>query len=248
MYLLIDIGNTRVKTAITDSYRILESFVEEAFDTDRILRMVRQHPGLKHAIVSSVRQADPAILDRLRTGIETILVLDHTTPLPFTLLYTTRDTLGNDRVAVVAGASSLFPSEDILVMDFGTAITYDFIDASGVYHGGNISPGMRIRFIALHQFTGRLPLAEESEQYPLLATNTRDAIVAGVQQGIIFEAEKYIENLQSTYPALKVIGTGGDADFFAGRLKHPFIHRPDLIFTGLERILDFSINKGTSGT
>jgi type III pantothenate kinase len=242
MNLIIDIGNTRVKVALTEEYQIQHTFVWDEIHSDDVTRLLHDHPGIRYVILSSVRKDSPSILEPVAARLEYYHVMNPSTRVPFEVLYTSRETLGNDRLAGVAGASQLFPGKDLLVIDFGTAITYDFMDSKNRYHGGNISPGMKMRFQALHNFTGKLPLVDAGPDVPLLGENTQQAIDAGVQQGILFEVEKYMEKLSDSYPDLKVMATGGDADFFAGKLKNPIFVDQNLVIRGLERILYYHVS------
>jgi type III pantothenate kinase len=176
------------------------------------------------------------------------IILDERTPLPIKVQYQTPQTLGKDRLAAVVGASFLQPEKDILVIDAGTAITYELIEASGIYLGGNISPGMSIRFKALNHFTGKLPLVqEEKEEVPLIGFSTKTAIQAGVVKGIIYEMDGYINELRSRYPELLVFLTGGHSFYFERRLKNTIFANINLVLTGLNRILEYNVeNKESS--
>ncbi|HKL32104.1 MAG TPA: type III pantothenate kinase, partial [Tangfeifania sp.] len=159
-------------------------------------------------------------------------------PLPIENLYQTKDTLGKDRIAAVVGAFDLYPNTNVLVIDAGTAITFDIINEQGQYLGGNISPGLEMRFKALNKFTGRLPLVRKNDFDNLYGRTTEEAILAGVQHGIVFETDKAIETFKEFYNNLKVIITGGDAIFFDKKLKNSFFVHFNLTALGLNRILE----------
>jgi len=163
------------------------------------------------------------------------------TPIPIENLYKTPDTLGKDRLAGVTGGQSLFPGRPLLVIDAGTAITYDFLNAAGQYQGGNISPGLTMRLGALHKYTRRLPRVQPRRQTPVMADNTVEAIAAGVQNGIIYEMNQYIEHFTNQYPGLITILTGGDSFFFDNKLKYPIFVEPNLILIGLNKILKYNL-------
>jgi len=140
----------------------------------------------------------------------------------------------------VVGAHNLFPDSNILVIDAGTAITYDLLTAEGTYLGGNISPGIEMRFKALNQFTGKLPKIEKADQNILFGKTTEQAIRAGVQNGVVYEIEGTINSFKDFYKNLKVIITGGDAEFFEKKLKNSFFVSPNLTNLGLNRILEYN--------
>jgi type III pantothenate kinase len=238
--LALDIGNSAVKAGFFGESGLIKSFRFSSFNYQRLNALLaRYHP--ENAIVSTVRKENIPGEDRFIRHFRKVLVLSHQTPLPIKNLYETPETLGLDRLAGVAGAHSLFPHNPVLVIDAGTAITYDLIDAEGNYPGGNISPGMTLRFQSLHQAAGRLPLIKPRENNAMLGKNTREAIAAGVQNGIIYEMDQYIEQFKATYQTLKVLLTGGDCFFFDNKLKYHIFVEPNLILIGLNEILKFNI-------
>jgi type III pantothenate kinase len=160
--------------------------------------------------------------------------------LPFTIEYRTPHTLGNDRIAAVAAANAQFPGQNCLVIDAGTAITFDLIDSQNVYRGGNISPGLSMRFQALHTFTQKLPLIEQSGETPLLGYSTETAIRSGVIWGVVFEIERYINELKGMYPNLQIMLTGGDSVFLADKINYPIFVDEFLVLKGLNRILEYN--------
>ncbi len=184
--------------------------------------------------------------------LEGALKFDHTTPVPIRNLYATPGTLGPDRLAAAVGANAIFPGETVLVCDFGTAITFDVV-TDGAFGGGNISPGAGMRFRALHEFTGKLPLIELSNfvevrqpdawgggAFEFPSDNTTDAIVGGVVCGIVAEVECYIKAMRVKYGDVKVIFTGGDGEYFAERVNFTIFVRSELVLHGLNAILDYN--------
>jgi type III pantothenate kinase len=129
-----------------------------------------------------------------------------------------------------------------MIADMGTAITIDFVSADGKFKGGNISPGMQMRFRALHEFTARLPLVEADPSFPEFGYDTRTALIAGVQQGIIYEINSYIDEFSRAYPACEFILTGGDSAFFVSKLKRSIFAIPELVLKGLNYILEYNIS------
>jgi type III pantothenate kinase len=240
MNLVIDIGNTCTKAAWFEDKKHVETIrLQESESPERFLN---QRPFNK-IIVSSVRKIDGELNNILRGTGRELMILDHLTPLPLKVVYETPKTLGCDRIAASVGAWNMFPQRNIMVIDMGTTITIDFVHASGEFRGGNISPGLHTRFKALHTFTGKLPLMGPDENFPDFGTSTRTAIIAGVQQGILYELEGYISAFEKNYPGCIIIATGGDSDFFVSRLKKTIFAEPELVLSGLNTILNFNLQQ-----
>ncbi len=241
MNLIIDIGNTVAKLAVFEG----EELREVVYDSNRTLELLpdvcRRFP-VERAIVATVIDLCEEVMGQLSSLTIPLLWLDQHTPLPVQNLYETPQTLGYDRMAAVVGASAVFPGRDLLVIDAGTCITFEFIDAAGCYHGGNISPGMQMRFKALNQFTGRLPLVSaEGRQVPM-GKDTETAIRAGVLKGMEYEIVGYIEAMKHKYPELLVFLTGGDDFSFDTSVKNIIFADRFLVLKGLNRILRYNIN------
>jgi len=237
MNLVIDIGNTRTKFSVFNRGEMLISVPVEEFLPSHVDVLQNEHPSLDHVILSSVKKYPAELKTKLSESFNRFIELDASTPLPIENCYQTKETLGKDRIAAAVGAFDLYPNQNVLIIDAGTAITYDIVNANHQYLGGNISPGLSMRFKALHQFTGELPLIEQAEFTKLYGKATREAILAGVQHGVVFEVEKAIETFKEFYDNLKVIITGGDSNFFDKKLKNSFFVHFNLIATGLNRIL-----------
>ncbi|MCW3788387.1 type III pantothenate kinase [Plebeiibacterium sediminum] len=244
MNLVIDQGNTFIKIGVFDKGKLIHFDSYNFFD-EKILADTMFRQKISKVIISSVKQdyADKESVLKpigLPNCIETI-ILDSSTKIPIKNNYETPKTLGKDRVAALVGASSLYPGCPKLVIDAGTAITIDFLDENNCFLGGNISPGIQTRFKALHQNTGQLPLLKTNENSPFLGLNTANAIESGVQNGVIFEIERYIEHFISLNISTKTILTGGDAYFFAKNLKNPIFVNQNLVLTGLNTILEYNV-------
>ena len=240
MNLVIDIGNTRTKFSVFNRGEVLITVPVDAFKTSHIEVLKNEHPELKKVILSSVKSYPDELKEELQKQFETFIELNTQTPLPIENCYQSRETLGNDRIAAAVGAYDLHPNTNVLIIDAGTAITYDFLNDRNQYLGGNISPGVEMRFNALHHFTGKLPLIKPQELNKLFGTTTTEAIQAGVQNGICYEVDKTIDNFKEFYSNLKVIITGGDANFFDKKLKNSFFVHFNLIALGLNRILEYN--------
>ena len=240
MNLVIDIGNTRTKFSVFNHGEVLITVPVEEFLPEHINMLQNEHPQLKNVILSSVKDYSSELKDALLEKFERLIELDQDTPVPLENLYKTRDTLGKDRIAAAVGAFDLYPETNLLVIDAGTAITYDIINEKGQFLGGNISPGIEMRFKALHQFTGKLPKVNQQEFNKLFGTTTEEAIRAGVQHGVVFEVDRAIDAFKEFYRNLKVIITGGNAEYFDKKLKNSFFVNFNLIALGLNRILEYN--------
>ena len=236
--LVIDIGNSRTKIALFNQCDLMFSVPLDRFTTDHIQLLKDEHPQLKKAILSTVRPKDAEMTQFLNRNFELFMELDHRTQVPITNLYETPETLGKDRLAAAIGANELFPNQNLLIIDAGTAITYDIVTAQNEFLGGNISPGLEMRFKALHHFTGKLPLVKSSTNFQRIGKNTNDAILAGVQSGILYEVEQNIDYFSQKFTDLQVVMTGGDANFFDTNLKYPIFVHVNLTLIGLNRILE----------
>ena len=249
MNLVIDWGNSSLKTAWFEGDALTATSHYESPDAllaDFAIRLANRR-GPQSVLVSSTNRSADEIRTRL-TGLGSqVQVLDAQTPVPIRKAYDTPHTLGTDRVAAAVGAMALFPGQNCLVFDLGTCLTADLVDQEGTFQGGLISPGLRMRFRAMHEQTARLPLIEiaidESDRgWPgLTAKNTRQAMQSGVVNGLLFEMNGIIETYRSEYPDLVVLVCGGDAPVFESRLKEPIFAIPELVLVGLNRILRYNV-------
>jgi type III pantothenate kinase len=244
MNLLIDIGNTQVKLALVHSGEIQRLQTLDVLKAEPIYEILKTKPGIAKCIVVRSGAYPRGWQKELNSIFPGLIELEHSTPLPLKIIYDTKESLGMDRIASAIGAYHLFPGKNILVIDAGTAITVDFVSKEKKYLGGNIIPGMSMRFKALHEYTNRLPLVQPNDDFQLLGNSTETAIRAGVLNGIVFELEGYINALENKYPQLTVVMTGGDAEFFAKHLKSNIFVELNLIFAGLNRILEYNAHQG----
>ena len=241
MKLVIDIGNTLTKLAVFDKDEIISSQTVENVSKQLLSSLFADFPKIDAAIISSVKNLDDWIINYLSNLVK-LVVLDHNTQLPYTNKYETQTTLGRDRIAAVAGAIILLPYENTLVIDAGTCITYDVVTAEKIYLGGGISPGIKMRFEAMHTFTGKLPLIEPEQNHhiELIGNTTKDSILSGVQNGVLEEADGIINSYKNQFSGLKVIVTGGNYKYFDKYLKNNIFAAPNLVLIGLKKILDFN--------
>jgi type III pantothenate kinase len=240
MNLVIDIGNTFSKIAIFNNQELISVSCVKDVNIQYIGELKQKHTSLNRAIVSSVKNFEPETELFLKQNFDTFMQLDYNTPIPIENCYQSKKTLGNDRLAAAVGAFCLFPGSNTLIVDAGTAITYDFINEKNQYLGGKISPGLDMRFKALHRFTARLPELKKGEIDKLFGSTTDESILTGVQLGIIYETDKTIDMFKEFYTNLKVFITGGDANFFDNKLKNSFFVNFNLTVLGLNRILVYN--------
>lgn len=242
MKLIIDIGNTLIKCGFFDGADIIKTDSLKDFTNNYFENLFSGH-SIESCILSNVRKNNINIEDLLSQKTK-LLVLDHLTPLPFKNRYTTPHTLGRDRIAVMAAASLKFRGENVLVIDAGTSITYDFINDNNEYNGGGISPGLNMRFKALNHFTDKLPLVQfDGKGLPMLiGGSTENSIFSGVVIGFIKEIEGIINEYKLRFNNLKIIVTGGDYKYFDKLLKYKTFAAPNLVLEGLKGILDFNEN------
>jgi type III pantothenate kinase len=242
MNLVLDIGNSGLKAGWFDGNGLTGVSRHDSAPHDTLEALIGSRP-VDAVLVSSVGSADRQTFASFSGAVKQWFFLEPSLPLPLTIRYSTPETLGKDRIAAAAGACMLFPNLPLLVIDLGTAITIDFVSAEGEFRGGNISPGMKTRFRALHEFTARLPLVEKDGNWPDFGNDTRTAITAGVQQGILHELDGYMHAFAVRFPQCRFMLTGGDAVFFADRFKKPIFADPDLVLKGLNHILEFNLHR-----
>lgn len=235
MDLVIDLGNTYAKTGLFENTVLKEIHWRLTYDE---LRMYAQTTKPERIMVSSVGRSEEELRQDFNAITKQIWILTPQISVPLKKLYDSPNTLGADRVAAAVGAKKRFPNDDCLVIDMGTCITYDLIDKSNDFHGGLISPGVRMRFRAMNSFTQRLPLVEPEDIPPLIGKNTIHAMQSGVMNGLLAEINGIVERYRELFPDCQVILCGGDARFFESRLKTPIFAIPELVLIGLQRILE----------
>jgi len=240
MNLIIDIGNTQTKYALFQKGEMLEFCVSQIQDITLIEAWQKKYLDINAAIVSSVQGKPVDFLNKLERKFEKLIFFDQNTPTPLNNLYESKETLGYDRLAACVGANSICPNTHLLVIDAGTAITFDFVSADNEYIGGTISPGLSMRFKALNSFTKKLPLLQQSDSFGLIGKNTEQAIISGVQNSLLFEIDSYINQLIEKYPKARVFLTGGDSDFICYKLKNKVFCDKLLLLNGLSAILNYN--------
>ena len=240
MNLIIDVGNTRIKTAVFDDSKMIhnESLTFDSFVIEAV-NIIKKY-NCKNAIISSVGAVNKSKIDELYAKIN-LLELNYNTKVPFMNKYSTPKTLGVDRIALVSSAIANYPNRNVLIIDAGTCITYDFVNNEGIYYGGAISPGLQMRYKALNFFTEKLPLLEPSEIIDLVGNSTESSIHSGVINGVINEIDGIIKQYRKKNTDLTVVLTGGDVNFLSNRLKNGIFANPNFLLEGLNTILTYNL-------
>lgn len=241
MNLVIDIGNTRVKAAVFDNGRAVAVHACESFGADEAKRLLELYPSVEKTIVSSTAADAADVARQMRRLAGHCLLFGAGVPVPIRSSYATPETLGADRIAAAVGAAWLYPGRNVAIADFGTALTVDLVTADGTYRGGFISPGLKMRFRALHDYTSRLPECSATERLLPLGDSTQSCIEQGVMQGMAAEAEGLIARLRAENEDLLIIFTGGDAKFFVKRIKNAIFADCEPVLCGLDRILEYNV-------
>lgn len=242
MKLIIDIGNTVAKLVAFDGDEPIEE-IRTSNDSLSALGAFAAKYAFTHGIVGTVKELTAEAEEQLRNLHIPILHFSHETPVPITNRYRSPKTLGADRLAAAVGARSLKLGKDLLIIDAGTCITYEVIDAKGNYWGGNIAPGMQMRLRALNEFTAKLPLVSAEGNVPGMGYDTETAIRSGVLRGMKYEIEGYIRSMRSKYPKLLVFLTGGDKINFDATIKSIIFADKFIVPRGLNKILDYNHDK-----
>ena len=236
MNLVIDIGNSKVKVAVFEiDTMILSAVCEETSFLDELKKISNKYQ-IDQSIVSSVKDIEDEYFEELQK-LPSLLLLNSDTLVPFKNLYSSPSTLGNDRIALAAAAVSEYPQKNSLIIDAGTCITYDFINSSNEYMGGAISPGLEMRYKALHQHTSKLPLLSKNEVYRRTGFSTTESIHSGVINGVLCEIEGVIAQYKQDFNDLTVVLTGGDTKFLSKQLKNSIFANQNFLLQGLNKIL-----------
>ena len=250
MLLAIDIGNTRIKAAVFEGNTLLDAEVFKNEDLQKkIENILDLHPNIMNLVVASVGNVAKESFLAFEKRINCHFI-DYKTPFPFRNLYKTPHTLGIDRLVLAAGSVFQFPNQNRLIIDAGTCVTYDFVNSDDEYLGGGISPGIRLRYEALHQYTANLPLltiddldADKNSilKPDLIGNSTQNAIHSGVVNGTVNEIDGFINQYKAIYPKFIIILTGGDAEFLAKRLKNTIFANSNFLLESLNQTYQYKI-------
>ena len=240
-FLTIDIGNTKAKYAVFNDKKIVETNVFDPLSDD-LEKLLKQHPYINKGIISSVGGKVDECLAQLK-NIE-MIVLSSKTKLPFALTYREKTQIGADRLALVAAAYAEKPHQNSLVIDIGTCITYDILTADDRHLGGPISPGMQLRFKAMHEHTALLPLCKPThDKLKIVCDDTVECLQSGVQLGVLYEIKEFIKLYSLKFNDLNVFITGGDNIFLQNKLDFCSFASSNFMFNGLRLILEYNENQ-----
>lgn len=240
MKIIIDEGNTNVKIAVYQLDNLLELIIITISELeDNVLALYQKYP-IRAMIVSSVGKHAYNVVKKM--DLPKVVFVERDLPVPFQNLYQTPHTLGFDRIALVVAAVSQFPNSNVLVIDAGTCVTYDFVDEKRNYHGGAISPGLQMRLKAMHHYTAKLPLITISKEVSsFIGRNTNDSLQIGAVLGLANEIDGFINMYTQNYDNLKVVLTGGDAINLCKQLKSTIFVRPNFLLDGLNSLLTYQL-------
>ncbi|RZJ66722.1 MAG: type III pantothenate kinase [Flavobacterium sp.] len=242
MVLTIDIGNTRTKGAVFEQDAIVHQFVTLESDWQKkVWEILDAYPNIGNLVVASVGKTRHEGILEFESRVK-VHFITHETIFPFVNKYATPATLGIDRMVLASGSVLEFPKRNRLVIDAGTCITYDYIDSDDNYLGGSISPGIRLRYEALHNYTARLPLLTQEIPPDPIGDSTAAAIHSGVVNGVVNEIDGFIDSARKRWPNFIIILTGGDTVFLAKQLKNTIFANPNFLLESLNRTFQFILN------
>ena len=242
MVLVIDVGNSFVKTAVyNDNSQINFQILDATTIFGELEKLLQQFAKINTVVIASVGTLD---FEDFKAKHPQILffMISIQSKFPFQNLYATPATLGIDRMVLAAGAVFQFPKKNRLIIDAGTCVTYDFVDENNNYLGGAISPGIRLRYEALHQHTSKLPLLNREIPESSIGNSTNKAIHSGVVNGIGFEIEGFVSDFKLNFKNFIIILTGGDADFLAKQLKKPIFANSNFLVESLNQLFQYNSN------
>ena len=241
MILVIDVGNTRIKGAVFEDNTLLECFVFEQSELQKSIQSIlKSYKNIVQLVISSVGTVEKQLFLDFELELK-VHFISHNDLFPFVNTYDTPHTLGIDRLVLSAGATLMFPSKNRLVIDAGTCITYDFIDDKNNYLGGAISPGLRLRYEALHNYTAKLPLLRIENPKTIIGKSTVESIHSGVVNGLANEMDGFINQYKSIYSNFIIILTGGDAEFLAKRLKNTIFANSNFLLESMNQTYQYKI-------
>jgi len=243
MNLIIDVGNTFIKLAVFKNNILVDKIkcTKNEF-LDDFQKISNQYKEIKAVIISSVGNFTEEEVLFIKKKYHTV-ILTHNTTIPFKNKYKTPKTLGVDRIALVSSAAFQFPDKNVLIIDVGSCITFDFLNSENEYLGGSISPGIDLRYQSLHNYTDKLPLLRPKIIKKNLGSSTETSIHIGVLQGVVKEIDGFITNYKEKYKELTIILTGGGAHYLVDSLKNDIFANSNFLLEGLNYILQNNKNK-----
>ena len=240
--LCIDWGNTNVKAAIFDNDTLTRQIVfSEESALEKVSALMEGYKPVK-AIMCSVAHHDDEVEHLIKSRIKSVIILDGYTRTPINNAYLSPDSLGPDRLAMACGAYFHYPDKNNLVIGVGTCVTYNLVQKNKTFRGGAISPGLHMRLKAMNAFTDKLPEIKPEGDLILLGYDTETCLRSGAVLGMAAEIDGMIRNFESQYPDFNAILTGGDATYFASKIKSKIFADPDLLLKGLNLILNYNVS------
>lgn len=240
MNLVVDVGNTLVKLAVFNGKAIVYKKIVVKSDFDKTIEFVKdEYAEISQAILSVVGSFSEKSISKISRHFQTIYFTSES-KIPFINDYKTPKSLGVDRLALVSAAFDQYPGKNCLVIDVGTCVTYDFLNAEGHYKGGAISPGINMRYKALNAYTEKLPLLDVNAPESIIGDSTQTSIHSGVIYGVTFEIEGVISRFKEENKDLTVILTGGNAHFLRDRLKNSIFAHSNFLLEGLNFLLEYN--------
>ena len=236
MNLVLDVGNSLLKIALFEKSELIQKF-KFSENYKRNIEDIISKYKVTHSIISNVVRIDDSTINILKESTNLLLVSNQL-KIPFKNLYKSKNTLGQDRLALVSAAAFNFPNENVLIVDVGSCITYDFKNNNNEYLGGGISPGISMRFKSLNTFTSNLPLIDFDNIHKLIGNNTKNSINSGVINGTISEINGIIQQYCEEFKNIRIILTGGDSNFLLKRIKNSIFADQNFLLVGLNKLLE----------
>lgn len=241
MNLVLDIGNSYIKIALFEKSELIQKFQFSDNFEKNILDTLSNYE-IKYSIISNVGKIENTIIELLNNTTN-LLFLSNQLKFPFKNLYNSKNTLGQDRLALVSAAAFKFPKDNVLIIDAGSCITYDFKNFKNEYLGGGISPGISMRFKSLNSFTANLPLISSTNSFKLVGDTTKSSLISGVMNGTVSEINGIIKQYFEEFKNIKIILTGGDSNFLRKRIKNSIFADQNFLLKGLNKLLEDNIRK-----
>ena len=236
MNIVIDFGNSFAKVGIFEQDKLVQTFVTGKNESSQVIQQIPLS-NYQSAIISTVIDSPDRIMEPLKNICKKVIAFDKTTCTTLTNKYTSPETLGNDRLALASGAAMLYKNRNILIIDAGSCITFDFVNEMGEYIGGAISPGIDMRFKALNAFTDKLPLLHKENTSLFTGRNTKESMLSGVMNGVYSEINSSINYYKRNYKNLEIVLCGGDAIFLSKKIKSRIFAEPNFLLISLNQIL-----------
>ncbi len=237
---VLDLGNTRLKLGRFVAGQLREEHIWLRKEDTASLKWLLTQASDGYVILATGKGEEiwkKALIDKA-----SVWSYSPGTPTPFSIDYETPETLGVDRLAAVAAAHALYPRTACLIIDAGTCITYEYLTAEGTYLGGSISPGLRMRLRAMHEFTGKLPLVPKVLPKGEIGTSTAKALQNGALRGALHEISGLVSAFRQNQSHGKVLVCGGDMPFLRPHLPDGLVYRPSLVLEGLAKLHTYALS------